>query len=180
MHLFYKRLLLWPQIALFTIFLSKPWVSMASIIANSVSIGGASNSIQNNSKNWRAFGSFAGSDDVPGNIKKTVNSCLAAVSEDSFAGCNTQRVLDTTELVISFTDDEKFQDRRGVIAYEATTANTTPSRISLINENTLYATGSNYEVRISWLTLCQLLGGNIGKQYSGHSSKRIKFFSRPV
>lgn len=153
MFFFFITLLFWPSI------------SKAHIIENSVSIGAASNVIQNNTKNWKVFGSFAGSDQTPKGqvVKGTINSCTFVTNENSFTGCNTRRVLPTTELVISFSDNEEFQGRRGVIAYTATTTNSTPRRISLVNENELYSPDSTYEVRISWLTLCQLLGGIISE-----------------
>lgn len=138
----------------------------AALIANSVSVGGASNVVKNSENNYEVYGSFLGASHG-GDPTEVFDSCNGLVHDSTtFIGCNTRKVARQTQIRVSFNDNEQFTGLRQVLAFDrsnTTVAGGIPTSTPLrLVSNTNFAQNSNFFAIFTWTEVCIAMGGQIG------------------
>jgi hypothetical protein len=136
----------------------------AAIISQSSRVSGGSNQILISDNQWRVYGSFLGPDS-PTNTTDTYNSCEEVLTADiNFVGCNEKRVMGSTILNITFSDDVQYTGTKNVVAYIKPTGSTgtITNSVNLNTNTTPYSQNASYLAQIPWSTLCTAAGGVIG------------------
>lgn len=144
----------------------------AAIVANSVRIGGASNTFLVTDNQWRVYGSFLGPTAGPANTDSTVDSCKGypgTAMGANFVGCNKKRVKGSTILTVTFSEDQQFQGQRVVLAYLRSSSDSIIPVPIPTESQTPLTQGSQFQAQITWQALCQAAGGGIG-DYSDASN----------